>query len=118
MTLRILFFGLGSIGRRHARLISNNFEHHLFAFRNSKRSKPNKLGIKDIKVYVDESKESKADEGGGKIKNVAPESNIKIIKLASKEESDKFSKYKEHFEVYGTFFEEDEDKGYRKSRAS
>jgi len=46
--LKILFFGLGSIGRRHARLISNNFDHHLFAFRNSKKSKPNKLGIKEL----------------------------------------------------------------------
>ncbi len=39
---------------------------------------PNKLGIKELKVYVNGSRESSADEDGGRIKDVKPESVIKI----------------------------------------
>lgn len=46
--MKILFFGLGSIGSRHARLIKENYNHQLFAFRSSKNKKPNSLQIPEI----------------------------------------------------------------------
>ena len=46
--MKIIFFGLGSIGQRHARLILKNFNHSLFAYRSGKQSKPNNLGIKEV----------------------------------------------------------------------
>jgi len=46
--MKIVFFGLGSIGTRHARLIKENFKHELYAFRHSKDSEKNILGIKEI----------------------------------------------------------------------
>ncbi|MBR9706183.1 Gfo/Idh/MocA family oxidoreductase [Candidatus Pacearchaeota archaeon] len=46
--MKIIFFGLGSIGLRHARLIKNNFDHELYAYRSSKKSEKNSLGIKEI----------------------------------------------------------------------
>jgi len=36
---KILFFGLGSIGQRHAKLIQNNYDYELFAYRNNKKNK-------------------------------------------------------------------------------
>lgn len=45
--LKIVFFGLGSIGKRHALLILKNFKHEIFAFR-SKSKKSNNLGIKEL----------------------------------------------------------------------
>lgn len=41
-------------------------------------SEPNMLKIKNIEVYVDGDKEKSADESGGKVDNVNPESNIKL----------------------------------------
>lgn len=46
--MRILFFGLGSIGKRHARLIKNNYCHQLFAFRSGREDAENELGIQEI----------------------------------------------------------------------
>ncbi|MCX6709508.1 MAG: Gfo/Idh/MocA family oxidoreductase [Candidatus Woesearchaeota archaeon] len=46
--MKIIFFGLGSIGTRHARLLKENFNHELYAFRYNKDSKENMLGIKEI----------------------------------------------------------------------
>ncbi len=46
--MRIIFFGLGSIGKRHAKLLKKYFDHELFAFRSKKESVKNKLGIKEI----------------------------------------------------------------------
>lgn len=46
--MKILFFGLGSIGTRHAKLLKENFNHQLFAFRSGKSKKPNSLGIPEI----------------------------------------------------------------------
>jgi len=46
--LKILFFGLGSIGRRHARLIKDNFDFELYAYRSGKGQGINDLGIKEF----------------------------------------------------------------------
>ncbi len=46
--LKIIFFGLGSIGKRHANLISKHFNCELYAFRSDKKSKRNELGMKEI----------------------------------------------------------------------
>lgn len=46
--MKILFFGLGSIGTRHAKLLKANFNHQLFAFRSGKSKKPNDLEIPEI----------------------------------------------------------------------
>lgn len=45
--LKVVFFGLGSIGSRLARLVRDNFSHKLFAFR-STRNNPNDLGVNEI----------------------------------------------------------------------
>lgn len=46
--MKIIIFGLGSIGERHARLLLNNYDHEIYAFRSSKKSKPNKIGIAEL----------------------------------------------------------------------
>lgn len=46
--MKIIFFGLGSIGQRHARLLRKNFNHDLFAYRSNRQNEPNKVGIKEI----------------------------------------------------------------------
>jgi len=46
--MKIIFFGLGSIGLRHARLIKKNYNFELYAFRSDKNAKKNILGIKEI----------------------------------------------------------------------
>jgi len=46
--MKIIFFGLGSIGQRHARLILKNFKHTVFAYRSNKKAKPNNLGIQEV----------------------------------------------------------------------
>jgi predicted dehydrogenase len=46
--MKILFFGLGSIGTRHARLLKTHFKHDLYALRSNKNGKGNELGIKEI----------------------------------------------------------------------
>ncbi|OGC22618.1 hypothetical protein A3J90_07065 [candidate division WOR-1 bacterium RIFOXYC2_FULL_37_10] len=46
--MKIVIFGLGSIGERHAKLLLDNFDHELFVFRSNKNSIPNSLGIKEI----------------------------------------------------------------------
>lgn len=50
--MKIIFFGLGSIGQRHARLLIKNFNHELFAFRHQK-GKVNQLGISEIYSWSD-----------------------------------------------------------------
>jgi len=54
--MKIIFFGLGSIGQRHARLLLKNFDHDLFAFRSNKKSKPNKMGIKELYSWKEVAK--------------------------------------------------------------
>jgi len=46
--MKIVFFGLGSIGQRHARLIQDNFKHELLAFRSGKSTSKNELNIKEV----------------------------------------------------------------------
>jgi len=46
--VKVIFFGLGSIGQRQARILLENFEHELFAFRSGAAEKPNQLGIKEL----------------------------------------------------------------------
>jgi len=45
--MKIIFFGLGSIGLRHARLIKDNFDFELFAYRTTKKQR-NLLNIEEI----------------------------------------------------------------------
>ncbi|MBN1645403.1 Gfo/Idh/MocA family oxidoreductase [Candidatus Woesearchaeota archaeon] len=46
--MKIIIFGLGSIGRRHARLLKDKYSHDLYAFRSDPNTKGNELGIKEI----------------------------------------------------------------------
>jgi predicted dehydrogenase len=46
--MKIIFFGLGSIGSRHAEILVNNFKHELFAYRSNKGAKNNRLKIKEV----------------------------------------------------------------------
>ena len=46
--MKILFFGLGSIGKRHAKLLLDNFDHELFAFRSNENASKNELEIPEI----------------------------------------------------------------------
>lgn len=46
--MKIIFFGLGSIGQRHIKLLQKNFSHTIFVYRSTKKSKVNNLGIKEL----------------------------------------------------------------------
>lgn len=46
--MKIIFFGLGSIGTRHARILQEEFAHELYAFRSSNKRPSNKLGIHEL----------------------------------------------------------------------
>lgn len=46
--MKIIFFGLGSIGSRHARLIKENYKYGLYAYRHKKNFKKNSLEIKEV----------------------------------------------------------------------
>jgi len=46
--LEILFFGLGSIGKKHARIIKDNYNYELIAFRTQKGQERNNLELKEI----------------------------------------------------------------------
>ena len=59
--MRIVIFGLGSIGKRQARILRENFSHELYAFRSGeKKSWNNDLGIKEIYAW-DELKTLRPD---------------------------------------------------------
>jgi predicted dehydrogenase len=45
---KVVIFGLGSIGSRHAELLLDKSECELFAFRSSKKAAKNRLGIKEL----------------------------------------------------------------------
>ncbi|MEF8847730.1 MAG: Gfo/Idh/MocA family oxidoreductase [Candidatus Thermoplasmatota archaeon] len=49
--MKILFFGLGSIGKRHARLIEKYYNHDLFAYRTKKGQEENDLSIQEFYDY-------------------------------------------------------------------
>ena len=46
--LKILFFGLGSIGIKHARIIKENYNFNLFSYRTRKGQELNNLGIREF----------------------------------------------------------------------
>jgi len=46
--MKIVFFGLGSIGQRHARLIKEMGQHDLFAFRSDRTKTQNNLEVEEI----------------------------------------------------------------------
>lgn len=46
--MKIVFFGLGSIGQRHAEILLKNYQHELFAFRSTTSDSKNILGIKEL----------------------------------------------------------------------
>lgn len=46
--MKIVFFGLGSIGQRHARILQESSQHDLYAFRSQTNGTHNKLGIKEL----------------------------------------------------------------------
>jgi len=46
--LKILFFGFGSIGKKHAKIIKNNFNHEIFALRTKLGQEKNDLGGKEL----------------------------------------------------------------------
>lgn len=51
--LKILFFGLGSIGKRHARLLKNNYDFEVYAFRTMKGQEENDLAIQELFTLKD-----------------------------------------------------------------
>jgi len=54
--MKIIFFGLGSIGQRHCRLLQKHFEHELFALRTHEGSAQSVEGVQEV------SDESEIDE--------------------------------------------------------
>ena len=46
--MKIVFFGLGSIGQRHAKILLENYSHDLYAFRSGIKDTSNELGIKEL----------------------------------------------------------------------
>ena len=54
--MKIIFFGLGSIGSRHAKILVNNFKHELFAYRSGKGVKNNRLKIKEVFTWAEVKK--------------------------------------------------------------
>ena len=46
--MKVILFGLGSIGMRHAQILKGNFPHDLFAFRTQRRPKGNSLNIREL----------------------------------------------------------------------
>jgi predicted dehydrogenase len=48
---KIILFGLGSIGFRHARLLLNSFNHELYAFKSGNGKETNALAIKEIYTW-------------------------------------------------------------------
>lgn len=46
--LKVLFFGLGSIGKKHARIILDNFDFELYSYRTRKGQEKNSLNIKEF----------------------------------------------------------------------
>lgn len=49
--MKIIFFGLGSIGQRHAKILLKDYKHNLYAFRSGIDTIPNKLGIQELNSW-------------------------------------------------------------------
>lgn len=58
--MKVIFFGLGSIGQRHAKILLENYTHDLYAFRSGENNDVNRLGIKEIHSW-DEVEKLKPD---------------------------------------------------------
>src|SRR3990167_10434426 len=58
--MKIIFFGMGSIGHRHAGILLKNYNHYLYAYRSGVSDKPNSLGIKELNTW-DEVEKLKPD---------------------------------------------------------
>ena len=54
--MKIIFFGLGSIGQRHAKILLDNYDHEIFAFRTKKGQYGQELPIKEIFSWDDVEK--------------------------------------------------------------
>lgn len=48
--MKIMFFGLGSIGGRHAKILAENYGHELYAFR-AKKNSPNEFRIPEVYTW-------------------------------------------------------------------
>jgi predicted dehydrogenase len=46
--LKLLFFGFGSIGKKHIKIIKNNFNHEIFAYRTNLGQEINDIKVKEI----------------------------------------------------------------------
>ncbi len=53
--MKIIFFGLGSIGRRHVRLLQAHFKHELYAFRSGESAQPSIEGVREISTWKEVS---------------------------------------------------------------
>src|SRR3989344_7928398 len=53
--MKIIFFGLGSIGQRHAKILLKGYSHDLYAFRSGVSNEPNPLGIKELSTWEEVS---------------------------------------------------------------
>lgn len=51
--MKIVFFGLGSIGQRHARILLKDYSHDIFALRSSLNNKKNNLGVKELHSWTE-----------------------------------------------------------------
>lgn len=49
--MKIIIFGLGSIGVRHAQILRKDFKHELYAFRSGKTSKENLLKVPELSTW-------------------------------------------------------------------
>lgn len=58
--MKIVFFGLGSIGQKHANILLRNYQHELYAFRSNAKGSPNKLGVRELHSW-DEVEKLKPD---------------------------------------------------------
>ncbi len=58
--MKIVFFGLGSIGQRHAKILLDDYHHQLYAFRSGASSARNDLGIRELNSW-DEVEKLKPD---------------------------------------------------------
>lgn len=54
--MKIVFFGLGSIGKRHAKIILSNYQYDLYAFRSGVSDQKNYLGVKELHFWDEVSK--------------------------------------------------------------
>lgn len=54
--MKIIFFGLGSIGNRQAKILTDNYNHQVFAYRAGKGREKNQLGLKEVYTWAEVDK--------------------------------------------------------------